>query len=308
MQIAKADGGRQVRVYDEQVAEVLREEARRVEELRVLLDSPDAVRGVRAGELVTHYQPQVDLRTGRVLGVEALVRWEHPRLGLVGPGAFLDLVEEHGLMSRLTATVLEQAARQSVRWREAGMPLRVSVNLSATCLGDPQLLPLLDDVLAATTMRARDLVLEVTETSLMADPTSALEQMREIARRGIGISIDDYGTGYSSLGYLNDLPATELKIDRSFIDRLGTDPRTAAIVAGTVTLGHHLGLRLVAEGVEDEATLAAVRELGCDEVQGYVHSRPLPADALTAWVRDREAAHRPEGSSRPGVLDGARPA
>jgi len=301
MQIAKADGGRQVRVYDDQVAEVLREEVRRLEELRVLLGSPDAVRGVRAGELVMHYQPQVDLRTDRVLGVEALVRWENPRLGLLGPGDFLDLVERNGLMDRLTATVLDHAARQSVRWRESGLPLRVSVNLSATCLGHPGLLPLLDDVLATTTLRAQDLVLEVTETSLMADPTSALEQMREIAARGIGISIDDYGTGYSSLGYLNDLPATELKIDRSFISRLGTDPRTAAIVAATVTLGHHLGLRLVAEGVEDEETLAAVRELGCDEVQGYVHSRPLPADLFTAWVREREAARQPVARRAPAL-------
>lgn len=297
MQMAKADGGRQIRVYDGQVAELLAEQSLRLEELRVLLGSPDAVRDVPPGELVTHYQPQVDLRTGRVLGVEALVRWQHPRLGLVGPAAFLDLVERNGLMDRLTATVLRQAARQAVAWREDGLTLRVSVNLSATCLGDPGLLPLLDAVLAETTLRPQDLVLEVTETSLMADPASALEQLRTIADRGVGISIDDYGTGYSSLGYLNDLPATELKIDRSFISRLLSDGRTAAIVAGTVTLAHHLGLRLVAEGVEDEATLAAVHELGFDEVQGYVHSRPLPADGFAAWLGTRPAPGCPAATA-----------
>jgi EAL domain-containing protein (putative c-di-GMP-specific phosphodiesterase class I) len=130
-------------------------------------------------------------------------------------------------------------------------------------------------------------VLEVTETSLMKDPALALEAMHRIAARGVGISIDDYGTGYSSLSYLNDLPATELKIDRSFTARVTTDPRTAAIVAGTVELAHRLGMRLIAEGVEDQATLTAMSGLGCDETQGYLHSRPLPPELFLGWLRAR---------------------
>ncbi len=151
-------------------------------------------------------------------------------------------------------------------------------------LTHPRLLPLLDDVLAATGLDPALLVLEVTETTLMADAARGLAAARAVTGRGVALSIDDYGTGHSSLAYLNDLPVAELKLDRSFVARLCTDARTAAIVAGTVELAHQLGLRLVAEGVEDTATLAALRALGCDESQGYLHARPQPADLLTAWA------------------------
>ena len=162
-----------------------------------------------------------------MVGAEALVRWQHPRLGLLGPELFVELAEQNGLMQALTGRVLREVAAQTGR-------------------------------------------------CLMKDPGRALAAMQLIADRGIGISIDDYGTGYSSLSYLNDLPATELKIDRSFTTRLTRDPRTAEIVAGTVDLAHRLGMRLLAEGVEDDATLAMIEDLGCDDSQGYLHSRPLP--------------------------------
>jgi EAL domain-containing protein (putative c-di-GMP-specific phosphodiesterase class I) len=152
-------------------------------------------------------------------------------------------------------------------------------------LTHPRLLPLLDDVLAGTGLDPRLLVLEVTETTLMADAERGLAAAQAVTRRGVALSIDDYGTGHSSLSYLNDLPVTELKLDRSFVARLCTDARTAAIVAATVELAHRLGLRLVAEGVEDAATLRALEALGCDESQGYLHARPQPADELAAWTQ-----------------------
>jgi EAL domain-containing protein (putative c-di-GMP-specific phosphodiesterase class I) len=283
MYAAKAAGGG-LRVHDEDAAAAFEERARRIEELKVLLAAPDAAGDLDVGTVEVHYQPQVDVLTGATVGAEALVRWRSPRLGLVYPDGFIDLVEEHGLMGELTTAVLWQAARQAAIWRDAGLPLRMAVNLSTSCLAHPDLLDVLDDVLTATALEPADLVLEITETTLMADPARALVVAREITDRGVALSIDDYGTGYSSLAYLNDLPATELKLDRIFTARLTSDPRTAAIVAGTVTLAHHLGLRLVAEGVEDAATLAVVRSLGGAEAQGYLHSRPLPAEAFTAWL------------------------
>ena len=276
--------GSGVSLYDGVVDAVAQERLELVEDLHQALAGPDEQRD----QIVVYFQPQLDARTGRVMGAEALVRWQHPRLGLLAPDLFIDLAEQNELMASLTDRVMREAARQAARWRAGGHRLRVSVNLSASCLSHDSLLPLLDDVLE-TGLTARDLVLEVTETSLMKDPELALAAMRQIADRGVGISIDDYGTGYSSLSYLNHLPATELKIDRSFTARITNDPRTAAIVAGTVELAHHLGMRLIAEGVEDNETLTEMIRLGCDETQGYLHSRPLPAEMFLEWLRSHSA-------------------
>jgi diguanylate cyclase (GGDEF)-like protein len=237
----------------------------------------------RQEQIVVYFQPQLRAATGEVVGAEALVRWAHPKLGLLAPDRFIDLAEQNGLMPSLTALVMREATAQAALWRKAGHHLRVSVNLSATCLNDPTLLPLIDEVLGRG-LAAEDLVLEVTETSLMTEPEPSLAAMKRLAKRGVGVSIDDYGTGYSSLGYLNDLPATELKIDRSFTARVVSDPRTAAIIAGTVELAHRLGIRIVAEGIEDEAALTVMKELGCDETQGYLHSRPLAATLFLQWL------------------------
>jgi EAL domain-containing protein (putative c-di-GMP-specific phosphodiesterase class I) len=258
------------------------------ERMRLVEDLGRALAEPGVPQVAVYFQPQVDVATGRVTGAEALVRWHHAELGVLTPDRFVHLAEANGLVAGLTGVVLRSAAEQAARWRAAGHDLRVSVNLSARCLAEPALFELLDEVLAGG-LDPRRLVLEVTETNLMTHPEPALDATRRIAARGVGISIDDYGTGYSSLSYLNDLPAVELKIDKSFVGRAVDDPRTAAIVAGTVELAHQLGLRLVAEGVADAESLALMAELGCDESQGYLHSRPLPAEAFLTWLGERSA-------------------
>ncbi|MBF5080796.1 bifunctional diguanylate cyclase/phosphodiesterase [Quadrisphaera sp. INWT6] len=309
---AKAAGGAGgVRLFDPEDDRAAQERVVLLEELRqalarednALSGAPSATEGSSAEgadsagheQVVVHYQPQVDLRTGETTGVEALVRWHHPRLGLLAPSAFVDLAEQHGLVAALTTRVLRTAAADAVSWHSSGHPLRVAVNLSTSCLVNPALLPLIDDVLAQTGIDPGLLVMEVTETTLMSDPEQALATAHGIRQRGVQLSIDDYGTGYSSLAYLASLPATELKLDRSFTSRLTGDSATAAIVASTVDLAHRLGLRLLAEGVEDEETLQALVAAGCDESQGYWHARPAPAAAVTRWLREgrRGADHLP---------------
>jgi diguanylate cyclase (GGDEF)-like protein len=284
MYVAKRAGGG-LSVYDVAVDTASQEQAQRLDELRELLTAdPDEL----ARQVVVHYQPQVSLRTGAILGAEALVRWQHPRLGLLGPGDFLGMVEEHGLMGALTVRVLNDATSQAVRWRAMGHPLRVSVNLSPSSLTSPELLPIVDHILAAADLEPAALTVEITETSVMVDPELTLTTTKGIASRGIEVSIDDFGTGYSSLSYLSDLPASELKLDRSFTSRLVSDQRTAAIVAGTVQLAHRLGLRVVAEGVEDQATVDVLEQLDCDEVQGYFCGRPMPPDAFDQWLSEHD--------------------
>jgi EAL domain-containing protein (putative c-di-GMP-specific phosphodiesterase class I) len=276
------------------------ERGRLVEELKVLLDSPDAGDDLDGGELVVHYQPQLDT-AGGVVGAEALVRWRNPRLGVLGPDRFLDLVEEYGLMPTMTSQVLWQAARQAVRWHERGHLLRMSVNLSAACLTHSDLAVSIDGVLRASGLDASYLVLEVTETSVMADPHESIARLHDLAGRGIDISIDDYGSGYSSLAYLHDLPASELKLDRSLTVQVTTNPRTAEIVAGTVALAHRLGLRVIAEGVEDTSMLETLHALGCDETQGYLHARPLPVDAFDEWLTSTGTPGTTTGTAEPNA-------
>jgi diguanylate cyclase len=247
-----------------------------VEELRTALTT---------GQLVLHHQPQVDVLTGRTLGVEALVWWQHPVRGLLGPADFLALAEVHGLMGAVTEEVLSQAVAQSAHWRSEGLDLRVSVNLSASNLLDTDLPQRVADLLHQHDVHPEVLVLEVTESVLLSDPDRSLAVVRGLADLGVEVSIDDFGTGWCSLSYLRVLPLGELKLDRSFTADLLTDARTAAIVASTIDLAHRLGLRVVAEGVEQEATLNRLRELGCDESQGYLHARPLPAEELCGWLR-----------------------
>jgi diguanylate cyclase (GGDEF)-like protein/PAS domain S-box-containing protein len=241
-------------------------------------------RALAAGELVVHYQPKADVRSARILGVEALVRWQHPEHGLLGPGEFVPLAETTGLIRPLTAYVLDAALRQCRAWLDAGRELSVAVNLSTRCLLDLTLPDQITQLLEDTAVAADRLLLEITESAIMTDPTRALEVLNRLHALGVQLAIDDFGTGYSSMAYLKSLPVDELKVDRSFVKHLRDNQNDAVIVRSTVDLGHNLGLRVVAEGVEDEATLKELATLGCDSVQGFHVARPMPAAELVAWL------------------------
>jgi predicted signal transduction protein with EAL and GGDEF domain len=240
---------------------------------------------IQQDELVLHYQPQVDIHTGCIRGVEALVRWQHPSRGLVFPDQFIGLAERAGLMKPLTAWVVGEAARQSAAWRARGLAISVTVNLSAENLHDPDLVALIRSSIESHGAQPSSLGVEITETSIMRQPDYALEIIQRLNELGIQIAIDDFGTGYSSLGYLRRFPAHELKIDRSFVLDMSEDENDAVIVSAIIDLGHKLGLRVVAEGVEDQETLDRLIAAGCDIIQGYFVSRPLTAEAVEAWFR-----------------------
>jgi diguanylate cyclase (GGDEF)-like protein len=251
-----------------------------VEELRTALTSH---------QIVVHYQPKIDLGTQEVHSVEALVRWNHPRRGLLCPEAFLSLAEESGLMTTLNRVVLGLALDQVAEWHRQGRRLTVAVNLSASSLVDSDLPRQVASMLAARHISPYALQLEITEEFLMADRDRARSILTRLRDSGVQISVDDFGSGYSSLSYLRDLPIDELKIDRSFIFPLADDDRTAALVASTISLAHSLGLRMVAEGVETDGACAKLTKLGCDQAQGFFLSRPVPAAELDLWLSNRRA-------------------
>jgi len=244
-------------------------------------------------QLVVHYQPKIDLRSGVVRGVEALVRWHHPTRGLLYPDVFLNLIEEAGLMGAMTRIVLDLALDQAAIWQSLGQPLTVAVNLSASSLDDSELPEQVAMMLAARDLRSGVLQLEITEEFLMVDRGRARNTLAQLRSHGVQISIDDFGTGYSSLAYLRDLPIDELKLDRAFIFPMADDARAAALVASTIALAHSLGLRMVAEGVETEVACTELTRLGCDEAQGYFISRPVPAAELDYWRSTRRAVDQP---------------
>ena len=244
-------------------------------------------------QFVLHYQPKIDVETGAIFGAEALVRWEHPTRGLLYPDAFLPVVEQSGLMNAVTRLVLESAVLQLASWRAAGLDISVAVNLSASDLLDESLAERIAGLLAEHAVPATALELEITESVIMIDPKRAREVLEALRALGLRIAVDDYGTGYCALAYLRDLPIDELKIDRSFIANVTTDRRSAAIVRSTIELAHALSLKVVAEGIEHEQALAALAAFGCDYAQGYHFSRPLPAEAFTAWIHERVAAVAP---------------
>ena len=237
-------------------------------------------------ELVLHYQPLVDLRTGQTTGVEALVRWTHPTHGLLAPDAFIPLAEQTGLIVPLTRWVLEQVVAQQAAWARAGRPLAVAVNLSVRTLHDERLPETLAWLLRRSAIAPEQVTLEITESVLMADPAQAHAVLTRLSALGVRVAIDDFGTGYSSLAYLKQLPVDAVKIDKSFVQSMGATETTkdTAIVRSIIELGHNLGLMVVAEGIEDRETWAHVRALGGDVAQGYYMSRPLPLPSLDRWL------------------------
>jgi diguanylate cyclase (GGDEF)-like protein len=251
-------------------------------------------RAIDRGELVLHYQPKAELRTGEVSGVEALVRWSHPTRGLVPPDEFIPLAQKTGVIVPLTHFVLNEAVRQSRTWQLEGIDLCVGVNLSARNLLDVHLPDTVAELLARWEVSPSLLELEITESTILADPIRAMHVLSRLSGMGIRLAIDDFGTGYSSLAYLKRLPVDALKIDKSFIQGMEDDENDSVIVKSTIDLGRNLGLRVVAEGVETKEAWRQLLVLGCDVAQGYYLSRPIPAAELTAWVR----ASRPGRSLR----------
>jgi diguanylate cyclase (GGDEF)-like protein len=246
------------------------------------------LRGAIADEqLVLHYQPKVDFATGELVGVEALVRWQHPRRGLLPPAEFISLAEHTGLIRPLGEWVLCAALRQQHAWRAAGLRIPVAVNLSTHNLND-RLVDSIAGLLAGWQTPADQLHIEITESSLMAELDRTLEVLTRVHDMGVRISIDDFGTGYSSLSRLKRWPIDELKVDRSFVENMVNDDHDTAIVRATITLAHDLGLSVVAEGMEDEATWNLLAALGCDVAQGYFMARPMPPQQLLAWSVARQ--------------------
>jgi len=214
------------------------------------------------------------------------VRWQHPARGLVPPSEFVPLAEQTGFIRTITQWVLERAVKQCAEWRNRGIPLNVSVNISANDLVNSELPARLSQILEKEGCAAQWITLEVTENAIIGEPGHALKNLERLKRLGCKLALDDYGTGYSSLAYLRRLPLDELKIDKSFTMGMATDASDALIVRSTIELAKKLGLTVVAGGVEDDATLNQLRELGCDAVQGFLLSRPLSADDVPAWVRE----------------------
>ncbi|MBM7807849.1 diguanylate cyclase (GGDEF)-like protein [Geodermatophilus bullaregiensis] len=241
-------------------------------------------RAIDNRELVLHFQPKVALPGGRLCGVEALVRWQHPERGLLPPGEFIPLAERTPLIRPLTRYVIDAALEQGARWRDAGLSLGVAVNVSVPNLVDERFVDEVRELLDRWRLPASALELEVTESAIMADPDRARRVLGRLAECDVTLSIDDFGAGFTSLAHLKDLPVHQLKIDRSFVARMAVDPRSALIVRSVVELGHNLGLTTVAEGVEDQRTWDRLEELGCDVAQGWLVCRALPADGLEAWL------------------------
>jgi predicted signal transduction protein with EAL and GGDEF domain len=262
-------------VYQPGETDAARSRMQTLEELRAALAT---------GQLIVHFQPKLELATGRVVGAEALVRWDHPIRGLVCPDAFLPLAEQAGLMFTIAEQVLQQSLHAVKAWRAAGHDMRVAVNLSGSDLQHEALPSHVQMLLDTYALPADALVLEITENTLMIDaeqPRRVLAALRDL---GVRLSVDDYGTGYCSLAYLHQLSVDELKLDRSFVTHLGTDPRAAAIVRSTVALSHDLGMVMLAEGVEDADVQQSLTEWGCDLAQGYHIARPMDHQHFQTWL------------------------
>ncbi|ROO32485.1 phosphodiesterase [Salinisphaera orenii YIM 95161] len=250
---------------------------------------------IEEDQLVLHLQPIVDIAADRVFGVEALVRWQHPRRGLIMPGDFIPRAERSGLISELSNWVLKRALSSAADFHAAGWPLGISVNLSARSLLDPDFPDALAELLAAVDLPSRYLTVEITEDTLMADQQRTLDVVTRVANMGVHISIDDFGTGYSQLAYLKRLPASEIKIDRSFVEDMLVSRTDLSIVQATIGLAHALELRAVAEGIETESQAERLRQLGCDYMQGFYIGRPMPVDKLRDWLGAWDLYHASAG-------------
>lgn len=243
-------------------------------------------RAIRENELLLHFQPKVCLTSDRVYAVEALLRWNHPEIGFVPPNEFIPIAEMSNLIYPMTMWVLEKSIAQARSWLDQGYEIGMAVNLSARNLLDDRIVHDLDRLLQQHKLPGHLLELEITESMIMADPDRAQTALARINALGVGLSIDDFGTGYSSLAYLKRLPVQTLKIDYSFIRNMIGNEQDQIIVNSTIHLAHNLGLKVVAEGVETQAVYDRLRELGCDNAQGYHIARPMPVEQAQNWLRE----------------------
>jgi len=280
---AKADGPGEYRFFASELNVGIQDAVVLEAELRA---------AVEADQFVLHYQPQIDLHSGRIVGAEALMRWQHPTRGLLLPAQFLPAAEESGLIIAMNTWALREACAQGAAWAHDGLSLRVGVNLTSLQFRKQDISQLIRQSLEDTGLAASALELELTEGVLIQNAESAASKIAELRDLGIRFAIDDFGTGYSSLNYLKIFRVNRLKIDRSFIRNLETSPGDTAIVRAITNLGHDLGLEVTAEGVETPEQLEAVRGLGCDEVQGFHFARPMPDDQLRDFVRRWPAGGR----------------
>ncbi|MFC1513121.1 putative bifunctional diguanylate cyclase/phosphodiesterase [Thermodesulfobacteriota bacterium] len=251
--------------------------------LMLLADLREAIR--KDEHLSLHFQPKIMLKSNRVHGVEALIRWDHPEMGMIPPDQFIPLAEQGGIIRSLSQWVLHAALAQRAAWRDAGIDLTVSVNLSIKDLQDLAVPLFIKELLKKFQLEPSDLMLEITETSMMLDPDKTFEVISNLHALGVQLSIDDFGTGYSSLAYLKQLPAEELKIDKSFVRNMLKDDNDEVIIRATIDLAKNLGLEVIAEGVESAEIMARLQELKCDMAQGYYICRPIPAAELVQWLQ-----------------------
>jgi diguanylate cyclase len=258
-------------------------------------DQVDLLRDLRHAieqrQLELHYQPKIDAKSGQITAAEALLRWKHPTRGMIGPAVFIPIAERFGLIGNLGNWVIEEVCRQAREWRDKGLRMRVAMNLSVHQMRQDDLVERIQGALKKHRIDPSLLTCEITESVAMEDTRTTQAAFKALGKAGIHLSIDDFGTGYSSLSYLRQLPAEELKIDRSFVLDLATSADARAIVDAVVRLAHALGLKVVAEGVENEKQREILLQLGCDELQGFIFAKPMSARALLLWaIDDRPSA------------------
>ena len=241
-------------------------------------------KAINNNDLFLVYQPKINVKTGVISGVEALLRWQHPESGLIPPNEFIPMAEKSSVIKPLTVWVLNNALRQAALFAKSGLDITIAVNISASSLRDDSLVGYTKMLLQKNNIDPRRLIMEITESAMMKDPVMALNLLHQLSELGVQISIDDYGTGYSSLAYLKRMPVNEMKIDRTFVKDMASDEDDRSIVDTTINMGHNFGIRVVAEGVEDRESVELLTRMGVDQVQGYYYARPMPIDELYDWM------------------------
>jgi EAL domain-containing protein (putative c-di-GMP-specific phosphodiesterase class I) len=277
MRCTKSSGGATYCFFEARMVSGLREQTELLRDLR---------RALAQGELELFYQPKIHAPTGEITGAEALMRWQHPRLGMISPGVFIPIAERFGLIGSLGNWLIDEVCRQIRVWRDGGLRMRVAINLSVHQLRQPDLVDRIARALSQHDVNPGLLTCEITESVAMEDAEGMIRFFGQLAQLGVSISIDDFGTGHSSLAYLRKLPASELKIDRSFVLDLETSEDARKVASAVINLAKSLDLKVVAEGVETEGQNRILREFGCDQLQGYLFAKPMSAKALALWAMD----------------------